>query len=268
MSSKDQILENDLARRVQHVRLARQEQLSVRNIECTGTIDRPASFYKHSDALSRRQIDILDLDATGLAANIRERHYSAEEVIEAYITSACLAQAGTNCLTWLFAAEAVQRARELDDVLAKTGEVVGPLHGVPISAKGESPIAVLLTTCPTCDWKSVLMCRLHLDRRNPSKCRSYLWGRLRSPGGCSDDLHPSSGRRSFLRQDDATAKHHASGNLFTSVRSHVLITQHSPDLRRVIRRRRSTCGLSRFSVRDHHRCGRKHQKSGREVSSV
>lgn len=32
---------------------------------------------------------------------------------------------------------AVQRAKELDDHLRKTGELVGPLHGLPISLKDQ-----------------------------------------------------------------------------------------------------------------------------------
>ena len=43
----------------------------------------------------------------------------------------------TNCLTEIFIGRALERARELDDILQKTGKVVGPLHGLPISLKGE-----------------------------------------------------------------------------------------------------------------------------------
>jgi len=41
----------------------------------------------------------------------------------------------TSCLTEIFFVEAMERARTLDQHLAETGELVGPLHGLPISVK-------------------------------------------------------------------------------------------------------------------------------------
>ena len=41
----------------------------------------------------------------------------------------------TNCLTEILFSEAVARAEFLDEHLEKTGEVIGPLHGLPISLK-------------------------------------------------------------------------------------------------------------------------------------
>ena len=42
----------------------------------------------------------------------------------------------TNCLTEIFVERALERAKELDDILRETGKVVGPLHGLPVSLKG------------------------------------------------------------------------------------------------------------------------------------
>ena len=42
----------------------------------------------------------------------------------------------TNCLTEIFVDRALERARELDEMLSRTGKIVGPLHGLPISLKG------------------------------------------------------------------------------------------------------------------------------------
>lgn len=47
-----------------------------------------------------------------------------------------------NCLALFFPEEALLRAKELDDILEKTGEPVGPLHGLPI------PIKVCLLLLP------------------------------------------------------------------------------------------------------------------------
>jgi len=41
----------------------------------------------------------------------------------------------TNCLSETLFPEALERAKALDDHLAKTGKPVGPLHGLPISLK-------------------------------------------------------------------------------------------------------------------------------------
>src|SRR6195952_1834431 len=41
----------------------------------------------------------------------------------------------TNCLTEILFPEALARANFLDEHLEKTGEVIGPLHGLPISLK-------------------------------------------------------------------------------------------------------------------------------------
>jgi len=43
----------------------------------------------------------------------------------------------TNCLTEIFVDRALARAKELDDHLAITGQVVGSLHGLPISLKDQ-----------------------------------------------------------------------------------------------------------------------------------
>jgi amidase len=42
--------------------------------------------------------------------------------------------------------KALARAKELDDYLAKTGKVTGPLHGLPVSLKDTFPIKGLITS--------------------------------------------------------------------------------------------------------------------------
>jgi len=49
--------------------------------------------------------------------------------------------AQTNCLTEMFIEDALARARSLDDHLSKTGETVGPLHGLPVSLKDQFCVA-------------------------------------------------------------------------------------------------------------------------------
>lgn len=80
-------------------------------------------------------------DATSLAAAIRSRALTAEAVARAFSRRAAIAHQLTCCLTEWFPDEALARARELDAHLARTGEVVGPLHGVPVSIKEHMQMA-------------------------------------------------------------------------------------------------------------------------------
>lgn len=74
-------------------------------------------------------------DATSLAQAIRERKLTAEEVAIAYCKRAAIAQQVCFCLTEIFFEEGIERAKWLDQEFRKTGKVVGPLHGVPVSMK-------------------------------------------------------------------------------------------------------------------------------------
>ncbi|TXT04813.1 hypothetical protein VHUM_04081 [Vanrija humicola] len=93
------------------------------------------TVLESSGILSAAELAIVDLDATRLAEAIAARKYSAVEVTTAYVKAASVAQQVTNCLVELFAAEALERAAELDAEFERTGKVTGPFHGVPVSIK-------------------------------------------------------------------------------------------------------------------------------------
>lgn len=95
----------------------------------TDVSDLPAS------QLTEREREIVRQDATALVESLRDRRYTAVEVAKAFCHVATVAQGLTNCLTEVFFEEALQRATELDDYLEETGQVVGPLHGLPVSIK-------------------------------------------------------------------------------------------------------------------------------------
>jgi Asp-tRNA(Asn)/Glu-tRNA(Gln) amidotransferase A subunit family amidase len=77
------------------------------------------------------------------------------DVLKAYIARAAEAQAQTNCLTegtsfsirplgeslmsrdTVLFAESIETARQLDEKFSQTHELVGPLHGVPVSFKDQ-----------------------------------------------------------------------------------------------------------------------------------
>ncbi|KIM86867.1 hypothetical protein PILCRDRAFT_290181 [Piloderma croceum F 1598] len=78
---------------------------------------------------------IVNCDATTLADLIRKRVYTSVEVVFAFAKAAVVSQDATNYLTEIFIEEALDRAQELDKHLEVSGNVVGPLHGVPVSIK-------------------------------------------------------------------------------------------------------------------------------------
>ncbi|GJJ13237.1 hypothetical protein Clacol_007488 [Clathrus columnatus] len=116
---REKILSNYLAWRVRE-----DIPLEIKNV---------SSYALH--ALTDREKGIINQDATGLAEMLRFGHYSALEVTTAYCKVATAAQDLTNCLTEILFEEAFQRAKELDDYFLRTGQTVGPLHGVPVSIK-------------------------------------------------------------------------------------------------------------------------------------
>lgn len=87
------------------------------------------------EKLTANEREIVHLDATEITSRIRARQYTAVEVLTAFVKVTIAAQDATNCITEIFFEEGFARARELDAHLAETGEVVGPLHGLPVSIK-------------------------------------------------------------------------------------------------------------------------------------
>jgi amidase len=86
--------------------------------------------------LSAKEIHITsDYDATSLAAAICSRKLTSEEVAVAFCKRAAIAQQLVNCLTEIFFADGIERAKWLDAEFERTGRPVGPLHGVPVSLK-------------------------------------------------------------------------------------------------------------------------------------
>ncbi|KAJ5143015.1 uncharacterized protein N7515_001802 [Penicillium bovifimosum] len=92
-------------------------------------------FPRQSGLLSQRELDITDMSATALVAAMGKGELSAEETVVAFLKRAVLGHQLLNFATEFLADEAVARAKELDEYYRRTGKLVGPLHGVPISVK-------------------------------------------------------------------------------------------------------------------------------------
>lgn len=99
-------------------------------------------FVAQQTILTKDEIHLLARDATTLAADIAAGRFTAVATATAYAKSAAVAHQVTNCLMDFFPDEALARAKELDEYYAKNGKTVGPLHGVPVSVKGESGFSV------------------------------------------------------------------------------------------------------------------------------
>jgi amidase len=93
-------------------------------------------IFKECGLLTDRELEITDIeDATALLQKIHCREWSAVDVAIAYCKRAAIAQQLVNCLIDIDVEGAIARAKQLDEHLASTGKVIGPLHGLPVSTK-------------------------------------------------------------------------------------------------------------------------------------
>ncbi|KAG2118009.1 amidase signature domain-containing protein [Suillus discolor] len=95
---------------------------------------------------------IVHCDATAIVDLIRKRVYTAQEVLRAFVKVAVAAQDVTNCLSEVFLDEAFHQASKLDQYLENTGNVIGPLHGLPVSIKDHIKIKGLDTSSGYLGW--------------------------------------------------------------------------------------------------------------------
>ncbi|KAJ6530042.1 amidase signature domain-containing protein [Mycena vulgaris] len=93
--------------------------------------------------LSSEELDIttLDQDASAILARIKSKELTAVQVVTAFAKRAAIAHQFLTCLADFFLDEALVRAKELDEYYEKTGQLVGPLHGLPISIKDHVHLA-------------------------------------------------------------------------------------------------------------------------------
>lgn len=94
-------------------------------------------IVKTCGLLDPKELSILEHDATDLVRLLGTRQLTALEVTTLYLKAAAVAHQAVNCLFDFFPEEALERARWLGNQLSSTIQVVGPLHGLPISIKGE-----------------------------------------------------------------------------------------------------------------------------------
>ncbi|RSL83432.1 hypothetical protein CEP52_016712 [Fusarium oligoseptatum] len=126
---------------------------------------------KECGLLSPQEIEITEAyDAVGLAAAIASKKLTAVAVATAFAKRAIIAHQLTSCISEWFMSEAIEQAKSLDAHLEKTGQTVGPLHGVPISLKEHIPLAG--------HWSSVG----YLDTRRKDENDALMVSILRKAG--------------------------------------------------------------------------------------
>lgn len=72
---------------------------------------------------------IVQTSAPDIVSKMISKQWSSVQVTTAFCKTAAIAQQLTNCLTEIMFDQALKRAKELDEHLAKTGKPVGSLHG-------------------------------------------------------------------------------------------------------------------------------------------
>ncbi|KAF7303278.1 Amidase domain-containing protein [Mycena kentingensis (nom. inval.)] len=109
-------------------------------------------FPRQSGLLTPLELEITEASVATILQNLASSKWSSVAVTTAFYKRAIVAQQLTNCLTEIFVDRALARAKALDDHLVKTGHVVGPLHGLPISLKDQISLKGIDSTMGYVSW--------------------------------------------------------------------------------------------------------------------
>ena len=101
--------------------------------------------------LSSQDVEITSCeDARALRDKMIHKKTTCLAITTAYCKRAAMAQQLLGCCTEMFFERALERAKELDRILAETGRPAGPLHGVPVSIKDSFDVEGVDTTIGGC----------------------------------------------------------------------------------------------------------------------
>ncbi|TDZ41089.1 putative amidase [Colletotrichum trifolii] len=94
-----------------------------------------SSFIETSGRLTQRELEITSFSAAELTSRMAEGSLTAVETVTAFLKRAHVAHQLVNFATEFMVEDALAAAERLDAHFKATGKLVGPLHGIPISAK-------------------------------------------------------------------------------------------------------------------------------------
>ena len=94
-----------------------------------------STFIETCSLLTARELKITATSATGLVQQMASGSLTALETTTAFLKRAHIAHQLTNFATEFMVEEALSASAELDAYFKRTGNLKGPLHGLPISAK-------------------------------------------------------------------------------------------------------------------------------------
>jgi amidase len=104
-------------------------------------------FIRKCDILTPEELHITEItDGRILQKMLTSAEVTCVEVITAFSKRAAVAQQLIGCCTEMFFDAALERAKVLDAHYKKTGKLVGPLHGFPISFKDSFNVEGVDTT--------------------------------------------------------------------------------------------------------------------------
>lgn len=92
-------------------------------------------FPYESGLFTTGELEITDSSAPDILGNIGKGKWTAVQVTKAFSKRVAVAHQLTKCLSNMFFERDENRAKELDEYFVKTGELMGPLHGLPVSIK-------------------------------------------------------------------------------------------------------------------------------------
>lgn len=154
-----------------------------------------------SGDLQPAQVEMTESCPSHILHMIGSSRWTAEDVLLAFMARAVIAQHLTNPLSEIMFEHGLDRARQLDRHLKRTGQTVGPLHGLPISLKDVMNVeghpttlglVALADSMPShgsdalvqelSDAGAVFFCKTNVPQGLMSgECSNYLYGRTSSP---------------------------------------------------------------------------------------
>ncbi|KAJ8111195.1 hypothetical protein OPT61_g6159 [Boeremia exigua] len=84
---------------------------------------------------TKEELEVTGSTASDILRKIASKEWTSADVTKAFCKRAAAAHQLTNCLSDAFFEEAIESATALDDHFQRTGQLTGPLHGLPISLK-------------------------------------------------------------------------------------------------------------------------------------